>query len=181
MLENPSAPPGKSDKYARPELERRFLLAGVPAGDVEKTAEIHDRYLDGTRLRLRKTIEWGQHGTRVFYKLTQKVPAPSGGPGLITTVYLSEDEHQRLATVPALVLEKTRTSVGPFGVDAFAAPREGLFLAECEFETAAEMEGFAAPRWAIAEVTSDPRFTGGRLVRTGRDDLTALLQTFGIG
>src|SRR5262245_26286823 len=102
-LENPSAPPGKSGKYARPELERRFLLAEMLPGKIERTAEITDRYLNGTRLRLRRmTVRTAKHDARVFYKLTQKVPLPQGGPGLITTVYLSEDEHERLAAVPAL-------------------------------------------------------------------------------
>jgi len=180
-LENPSAPPGKSGKYARPELERRFLLAGMLPGKIERTAEITDRYLDGTRLRLRRMIVRTAEGdARAFYKLTQKVPLPQGGPGLITTVYLSEDEHERLATVPALVLAKTRFSIPPFGVDAFGPPREGLLLAEAEFESHVEMHSFAVPSWAIAEVTNDPRFSGGCLVATGRAEIVTLLRGFGI-
>ena len=85
-MNNPSAPPGRSERYARRELERRFLLAGPPAGPVEKTARIHDRYIEGTRLRLRKKTD----ETGVHYKLTQKVPASNGSPGLITTIYFSE-------------------------------------------------------------------------------------------
>jgi len=44
---NPSAPPGKSQQYAKPERERRFLLAEMPMGDIEKTAKITDRYFFG--------------------------------------------------------------------------------------------------------------------------------------
>jgi CYTH domain-containing protein len=176
-VENPSAPPGKSRKYARHELERRFLLAGMPPGRVTHTAAIVDRYLDGTRLRVRKMID---DDARVYYKLTQKVPAPNGAPGLITTVYLTEEEHARLAAVPARVLEKTRFGVPPFGVDVFAAPRDGLFLAEVEFDCEPEMRRFAPPPWAIAEVTMDPRFAGGRLVTTGEAELSALLGGFGL-
>src|SRR5262249_55529080 len=129
-LVNPSAPHGNDLKYARPERERRFLLARVPDGPIEQIATITDRYWIGTRLRLRLTVEVEGAITRTVYKLTQKVPAPDGGPGLITTTYLSEDEYARLALVPASVLRKTRHSIGPFGVDAFGAPLEGLFLAE---------------------------------------------------
>lgn len=70
-MDNPSAPRGKSERYARRELERRFLLAAPPEGPVERTTYTFDRYLEGTRLRLRKkTDETGTH-----CKLTQKVPA----------------------------------------------------------------------------------------------------------
>jgi CYTH domain-containing protein len=179
-MENPSAPPGKSGKYARRELERRFLLAGPPPGDVVGTAEIRDRYIEGTRLRLRTMVERVGAGTRTFYKLTQKVPAPDGAPGLITTVYLTEGEHARFLALPALVLEKTRLSVPPFGVDVFAAPLAGLFLAEAEFESEGEMRAFAPPPWAVAEVTLDARFTGGRFVRMSHDELLELLRGFGI-
>lgn len=73
---NPSAPPGKSQRYARPERERRFLLAKRPAGAAERTARIVDRYLVGTRLRLRQMTETHGSSLRTYYKLTQKVPAP---------------------------------------------------------------------------------------------------------
>jgi hypothetical protein len=177
---NPSAPPGKSLKYARPEWERRFLLAGLPPGEVVKTATLTDRYLAGTRLRLRHMVEAGPGGTRTFHKLTQKVPAPDGGPGLITTVYLGEDEHARLSALPAAVLRKTRHSIPPFGVDVFAPPLDGLLLAEVEFDAAEAMHAFAPPSWAVAEVTRDVRFTGGRLATTSSGELTALLLAFGI-
>jgi CYTH domain-containing protein len=39
----------------------------------------------------------------------------------------------------------------------------GLFLAEISFETDAEMDSFPAPPFALAEVTSNELFTGGRL------------------
>jgi CYTH domain-containing protein len=179
-LINPSAPPGKHQKYARPERERRFLLAGLPLGEIEQTATIVDRYLLGTRLRLRRTVEIGAHGTRTVHKLTQKVPAPDGGPGLITTVYLSEEEHERLSTIPAAILRKTRFSIEPFGVDQFAPPLDGLFLAEIEFDTDEAMQRFTAPSWAVSEVTRDPRFTGGHFAMLATGELTALLQLFGV-
>jgi hypothetical protein len=187
---NLSAPPGKHAKYARPEWERRFLLAGVPPGPTAKTAEITDRYLLGTRLRLRRTVEveTGEvekgascpGGTRTYYKLTQKIPAPDGGPGLITTVYLDEAEHERLSALPAAVLRKTRLSIPPLGVDVFAPPLAGLFLAEAEFDSAAELHAFTPPACAVAEVTRDPRFTGGRFAVMSADELTTLLREFGI-
>ena len=128
-------------KYARVEIERRFLLAGVPQGaDVGAVDEIHDRYLDGTRLRLRRMA---RVGGATQLKLTQKLPEPDGGArqGALTTLYLSEAEHAAVARLPAAELRKSRLSIAPYGVDVFHGELEGLYLAEAEFTT---MEDAAA-------------------------------------
>ena len=59
-------------KYARIEFERRFLLERLPA-DVKVVAvrRIVDRYIEGTRLRLREIIDPDGAGV---YKLAQKIP-----------------------------------------------------------------------------------------------------------
>src|SRR5262249_10349058 len=80
-MEHPDAPVGNSLKYTLVERERRFLLGAVPAGPCVRRAEITDRYLQGTRLRLRQTVETTAAGTTTVRKLTQKIPDPAGGPG----------------------------------------------------------------------------------------------------
>jgi len=178
---NPSAPPDKSRKYALPERERRFLLACLPDNPViVRTARITDHYLLGTRLRVRHTVEAADGSTRVVYKFTQKVPAPDGSPGLITTVYLDQAEYDALTTLPARQLRKTRYSIPPFGIDVFDPPLHGLTMAEIEFPSEAAFHAFAPPSFAVAEVTNDIRFTGGRLVTTTRDALLQALADFEI-
>lgn len=167
---NPSAPPGKGLKYARLEHERRFLLAGRPEGGAV-SVRLTDRYLTGTRLRLRRSVE----GDRTVRKLTQKVP------GALTTIYLDEPEYEVLAAQPAAVLGKRRYRVPPLVVDVFEGPLAGLVLAEAEFESAAEVTAFVPPEWVVAEVTDDDRFTGGRLATTTAADLAALLAQYGVG
>jgi hypothetical protein len=162
-VENPSAPEGKAVKYARPERERRFLFRGRPSGDVVRTVDITDRYLRGTRIRLRETVERTAEDKRRLYKLTQKIPAPGGGPGLITTFYLDTSEYSAMSVVAADVLRKTRLSIPPLGVDIFHGPLEGLVLAEAEFDSDEDMQAFEPPDASLAEVTDDHRFTGGRL------------------
>jgi CYTH domain-containing protein len=39
----------------------------------------------------------------------------------------------------------------------------GLVLAEVGFETDEELDSFAKPPFAVAEVTNDPMFSGGQL------------------
>ena len=52
-------------------------------------------------------------------------------------------------------------------VDRFERPLAGLFLAEAEFAEDAAMAAFPHPVFALREVTADPRYTGGELVRAG--------------
>lgn len=173
-------------KYARVERERRFLLASPPdAATVVRTRHIVDRYLDGTRLRLRHLVadEPLEDGSvEDVRKLTQKVPdpGPSGQQGLITNTYLSVAEYEVLVTLPGRELTKTRLSVPPFGVDLFDGPLAGLVLAEAEPATAEEAEALAPPPGAVAEVTTDVRFTGGRLVWASRTELRTWLDDHGI-
>ncbi|MFI5633240.1 hypothetical protein ACIA8E_28420 [Streptomyces sp. NPDC051664] len=171
----------REGKYARIERERRFLLAGPPsASSVIAVRVLTDRYLEGTRLRLRRS-ERPDIGTCEF-KLTQKVPADRRGPvqGLITNTYLSSDEYRLLASLPAAVLVKKRLSVPPFGVDVFEPPLHGLVLAEAEFTSDEEATAFAPSPECLAEVTDDARFTGGKLVRASRSEVLAWLAEYGI-
>ena len=173
----PGLAPGK---YARVERERRFLLAGLPAGEQPAQArKIVDHYLAGTTLRLR----WVRGPGGDHYKLTQKIPAPQPGPvqGLITNIYLSDAEYNQLvAALPGQRLAKTRYSIPPLGIDVFDPPLHGLVTAEAEFSTDTEMLAFQPPGYAHAEITDDPRFTGGRLAVTHREDLISWLVQYGI-
>jgi CYTH domain-containing protein len=177
---NTSAPGDRSRKYARVERERRFLLPNPPDPEAAiRTVRIVDRYFRRTRVRLRQAVETSTSAPLAVYKLTQKVAAPDGGPGLITTMYLSEEEYLTFAAVPADELRKTRYSIPPFGVDRFERELEGLTMAEVEFESDSEMRAFVVPA-VVAEVTRDERFTGGRLATTTRDELAAILSSFGL-
>ena len=167
-------------KYARAEIERRFLLAGVPEdADVLAVNRIDDRYLDGTRVRLRRMA---QDGGPTLLKLTQKLPAPGpdGRQGALTTLYLSEDEYAAMAVLPAATLSKSRLSIAPYGVDVFRGHLAGLVLAEVEFASAAQAAAFAPAAFCHAEVTADRRFTGGELVRARRAQVRAWVAEYGL-
>jgi CYTH domain-containing protein len=174
-------PPATAGKYARIERERRFLLAGLPpTPTVAARRRITDRYLPGTRLRLRRVDHLGSGACEL--KLTQKVPAgrPGSVQGLITNTYLSTAEYDLLASLPADVLSKTRLSVPPLSIDVFDPPLHGLVMADAEFSTDQAAQSFRQPPEAVAELTDDDRFTGGSLVRTRRHDLLAWLAEYGI-
>jgi hypothetical protein len=182
MTEQTSAAPGDSlraGKYALIERERRFLLAGPPPF-LDTPRWITDRYLTGTRLRLRRVEH--RESRICQYKFTQKIPADRPGPvqGLITNTYLSRAEYDLLAALPAAVLSKTRFSAAPLSIDVFDAPLDGLILAEAEFASDDAALTFHPPPYSIAEVTNDSRFTGGRLAQAQRRDLLDWLTGYGI-
>jgi len=177
----PPEEPVRESKYARVERERSFLLAGPPPASVGTARRrITDRYLPGTRLRLRR-VEYLDSGACEF-KLTQKVPGGRPGyvRGLITNTYLSAAEYDLLASLPGEVLSKTRVSVPPLSIDVFDPPLRGLVLGEAEFATDHAARSFPLPATAIAEITDDTRFTGGTLAHTRRHDLLAWLGEYGI-
>jgi hypothetical protein len=181
------------EKYARIERERRFLLAGPPPSSaLTARRRITDRYLTGTRLRLRR-VDWADNGSRPGrpgqddggqseFKLTQKLPAgrPGHVRGLITNTYLSEAEYELLASLPAQLLTKTRFSMAPLAVDIFEPPLHGLILAEAEFSADEAALSFPVPAMAVAEVTDDARLGGGSLALACRADLATWLADYGI-
>jgi CYTH domain-containing protein len=167
-------------KYAKIERERRFLLNQFPSNaNVVRIRRISDRYIDGTALRLREQSEG--KGSTVF-KLTQKIPARASGAqqGFITTMYLTQGEFCVLAQLSAKVLNKTRYSVPPFGIDVFEGTLKGLILAEAEFDSGTDAEALRLPSFLLHEVSTDERFTGGQLVRASRQDLQTWLAEYQI-
>lgn len=171
--------PEKS-KYARIERERRFLLDGFPEGvKVSQVRRITDRYVEGTTLRLREMTD--ESGQTVF-KFTQKLPAAGNGAeqGFITNIYLTREEFDVLAQLPARTLKKTRYSVPPFGIDVFEESLEGLVLAEAEFDSDQAADELRIPSYIAREVTADRRFTGGSLVGASRSELKDWLLEYGV-
>ena len=151
-------------KYAVIERERRWKLSKVPEGLVGETFRIRDKYLSGTRMRLR---EMTAGDGVVVRKLGHKV-RPSAGPEAIacTSLYLDDAEWDRLAALPGHTLGKRRTRVRRAGVvlvvDEFEGPLEGLVLAEID-SGSGPSESLPEDWAAGVEVTADERYTGGAL------------------
>jgi CYTH domain-containing protein len=171
----PSPKPGEG-RYAHVEREQRWLL-GSPPGERHDPVEIVDRYLTGTRLRLRLTR--AEDG--VVRKLGQKVRRAISSPEVIslTTIYLSEEEYAVLADLDASELVKTRwrwTAGGrTLTVDIFHGCLEGLVLAEVELGV--DEDRLAMPEGAVADVTDDNRYAGGALAALDARRAADLLAT----
>jgi CYTH domain-containing protein len=149
-------------RYAHVEREQRWIAAGVPAAAV-RGPSLLDRYIDGTRLRLRRA----ESGGEVIYKLGQKVRVAPDDPELLglTNIYLARNEYEVLAVLAAAEVRKTRWHLGSpsrvFAVDEFHGRLAGLVLVEVELDEAEDR--LSPPSFVAAEVTNDDRFSGGWL------------------
>jgi CYTH domain-containing protein len=156
----------QAGKYARYELERKFLLDHAPEG-LEPETTIYDRYITGTRLRLRRV----EHPDgRLEYKLNQKEsPSPPNyGVMTITSIYLTAEEYEVLCVLPAAELRKRRHHLGRYSIDVFEGGLAGLILAETEFASEEEMHAHVPPDFVGREVSDDVRYTGGELAYGGQ-------------
>jgi hypothetical protein len=139
-------------RYAFLEDEQRFVVGAVPR-DASEAVQIDDRYVLGTRLRLREV----RAPEGIVRKLGHKVPSGEGPSSVFhTTIYLDHHEFELLAQLPAARLAKRRWKLpGGCVADEFQGDLVGLVLVEGE-RPAPRPDG-------AVEVTDDLRFGGGAL------------------
>lgn len=151
-------------KYSIAEVERRWLtdldtVRGLLTG---RPMNIVDRYLSGSRLRLRR-VEDG-NGDRV-YKLCKKYGDHPAGMESITNLYLSREEFLMLQALPGWEVTKERFRVLGGSVDVYRGDGEGLSLFEREFAGIDAADDYAPPPFARREITADPTFSGAALAK----------------
>jgi CYTH domain-containing protein len=158
----------ETPKYAHLELERRWLVdhAARPSAKHMAFTLIEDRYIVGTRLRLRRMTADG----RTVCKITKKYETARAEARPIVTAYLTEDEYTVFAALPALAMRKRRFRFPHDGrdwsLDVFEGALTGLQLVEAEAEHEAALAALVPPPWAAKEVTHDARFQCGALAQT---------------
>jgi CYTH domain-containing protein len=155
-------------KYANLELERRWLVDRAARPDITELefTLISDRYLVGTRLRLRRMMR----GERTVLKLTKKYETARPEARPIVTAYLTEAEYAVFAVLPAVAMRKRRYRL-PVGsqiwsLDLFEGALAGLELVEAEASDEAALAALVPPPWAAREITHDPRYQCGSLAQT---------------
>jgi CYTH domain-containing protein len=147
-------------KYAVVERERRFLVARLPEC-VSSTREIVDRYVTGTRLRLREVREGDGGVTR---KLSHKVRL-TGGPEEVacTNFYLDGEEWALLVALPARTVRKKRHLASADGWVVVVDEHETLVAEIDDRDDPSE----SVPDWldVVRDVTDDEAWTGAGLAR----------------
>lgn len=143
---------------------------------------IIDRYIPGTRLRLRR-IE-SPSGETLVFKLGQKYRTPDldAHQTLMTNFYLDEAEYQVLTPLGGSTITKRRYRYHHAGfdysLDVFEGNLNGLVLAEIESHSEVDISPLPVPEFATREVTDDPLFTGGKLAELSQDEFQAWLATW---
>ena len=173
-------------KYARVERERRYLLQDLPAGltRADHHLQITDNYITGTRLRIRKVRD--PKTNKWIVKFTQKfAPNPEDlSRTIITNTYLNATEAETLSIFEANEIRKNRYRFEfegrKFSIDMFLGELFGLVLAEVSFETDEELDSFPKPPFAIADVTNNEIFTGGKLSELTFEDIRNEIASSGL-
>ena len=173
-------------KYAHVERERRYVLQDLPEGltRADHHLQITDNYITGTRLRLRKVRD--PQTNKWVVKFTQKFAPDSKDLSrtTITNTYLNAIEAETLAIFDANEIRKNRYHLEfeghQFSVDMFLGDLFGLVLAEVSFDNDADLDNFSPPPFAVAEVTNNELFTGGRLSQLSFADLRDELVRIGL-
>ena len=173
-------------KYARVERERRYLLQDLPGGltRADHHLQITDNYITGTRLRLRKVRD--PRTNKWVVKFTQKfAPNPDDlSRTIITNTYLNATEAEILSVFEVNEIRKNRYPFEfegrKFSVDMFLGDLFGLVLAEVSFETDEYMEDFRKPAFALAEVTNNEIFSGGKLSELTFEDIRKEVEQNGL-
>jgi CYTH domain-containing protein len=118
---------------------------------------------DGTEVRVRR------------HRDTTTLTVKSGGGRVRVEEELEVDgdRFERLWPLTAgRRIEKRRYEIaaGPgitIELDVYAGAHDGLAVAEVEFASEQDADGFAAPAWLGREVTDDARYKNQRLARDG--------------
>lgn len=153
-------------KYALLEIERRWLVGNMPHGDNATPVLITDKYIRGTRLRLRRMDT--PDGTPIF-KFCKKYGDRRGAAEPITNLYLTPDEHALLDRLPGIEVTKRRIRLSTGAIDIYSHADEELYIFEVEFENEQAAGTFVPPDFAGREITEDDAHSGLALAqRFGR-------------
>jgi CYTH domain-containing protein len=169
----------RAAKYANVERERRFLVdpLACPALDDARSFLIEDRYIDGSRCRLRRMTD--RASGRVVTKLSKKYDVRDVLARPIVTTYLDAAEYALFAALAGHPLTKrcypVDTAQGCFRVDVFEGPLAGLVTSEIEFPDDASGAAIVPPPWASIDVSHDPRYQGAALAHLTEAAITPLL------
>lgn len=143
-----------------PEIERKFTVDEVPKEVLQTPGSaIRQGYLSIEPVETRIRSRDGTH------ELTLK--SLGGLRRAEVNLPLTPGQFDELWPLVERFIEKTRRAVEIDGhvveVDVYTGKLEGLIVAEVEFASELEAEGFAPPPWFGREVTDDRRYRNAAL------------------
>lgn len=156
-------------KYGKYEYERTYLLESnyLLNKKIERIKIIRDKYIEGTKLRLREIRE----NNETKFKLTQKEELKPVKQGVlkINTLYLTKSEFDKMNTLEGVEIEKERHIVQidrtRIGIDKITFNDKTILIAEIEFDTEFEMNTFSMPLDCIMEITGNHKYNGFEIAK----------------
>ncbi|MBA3633683.1 MAG: hypothetical protein H0W58_12890 [Acidobacteria bacterium] len=171
------------------ELRRVFLTEDLPKPLTRASShlQIFDNYIKNTRLRLRsmrspETKEW-------IFVLQQRFPVSKDlSVWRIAEIHLNGAEHAAFEMFENREIRKNQRietneirknryfhefGGKQFAFDVFLGSLWGLNMAKIVFKSAAEMQKFEIPPFAVREITNNHFFTGENLVGKNFADFQA--------
>ena len=158
-----------SDKTFRTELQRTFLIEGLPEPLERKSShlQIFDNYIHETPLRLRsirvpETKEW-------TLMLQKRYPAAEfGAEWNIEEIHLTESEYEHFKPFEGNEIRKNRYYAEfdgrGFEFDVYLGALWGLNRARVGFADRDEMVSLVVPEFVVAEITDESFFDDSNLV-----------------
>jgi CYTH domain-containing protein len=168
------------NKTAEILLYRLFLINALPEplSTRSRHLQILDRYLPGTKLRLREIRDpYSNERTRLLQKRTYSPESPeirSSEIQLDVTEYSLFERHSRSELRKNRYFHEYDQML--FAFDVHLGPLLGLNLAKVSFETREEFERAGVPAFASKELTSDWFFLGENLCQRDYSDVARHLE-----
>lgn len=149
-------------KYTQPEIERRWLVDPGRLPDLKslQCTTIVDRYIAGTRLRLRRM----HSPDEIIYKLCKKYGKHSQFTEHITNIYLSSAEYELLTALPATLVTRERYLLEHAGNTMSINVPTGNHpvISECEFESIEAARAFVPPEFCTEDVSDREEYEAWR-------------------
>jgi adenylate cyclase len=143
-----------------PEIERKFIVATVPDGLLQRGSTIRQGYLSIEPVEVRIRSSDGE-----THELTLK--SVGGLRRAEVNVPLTREQFDELWPLVHGVIEKARHDIELDGrvveVDVYEGRLDGLVVAEVEFPSEREAASFVPPPWFAREVTEDSRYRNSAL------------------
>ena len=156
-------------QYTDVERERRWLCGEVPRDLVQRSFNITDLYVTGSRLRLReiRPVDGGPG----MLRLSRKADVDARTPDHVDLRARRRIHAARLHVARRRlrrIRHRLHSTPGVLmSVDEFQGDLTGLILFEAECKTADELNALPSPAFTTREVTSESQYTGGHLATHG--------------
>lgn len=145
-------------KYSIDEIERRWLAINEKLPDLENLERTHifDKYLDNSRMRLRKM----QSDNEVIFKLCKKYGKNSPISEPITNIYLSEAEYNIFNSLAGKELKRIRYYYLFNGIRWAINLSEGIkeIIVELEFSSIEDAINLIVPDFCGLEISDSPEW-----------------------